>query len=142
MKTAFVFIVLQIHHPMMRERQIDLGMFVEKKEGDVDDKSDVELDGNDQLDLDLEQNDNDLESDLLSDSEDSAENAEEFQSSPTFPEQVISLRTLTYYTPPNQLRFSNFSLLMILLLKWLSRPTSMLFKEKHYDHSSQYLMGS
>ena len=90
----------------------------------------------------MEQNDNDLESDLLSDSEDSADNAEEFQSSPTLPEQVISLRTLTYYTPPNQLSFSNFSLSMILLLKWLSRPTSMLFKEKHYDHSSQYLMGS
>ena len=28
-------------------------MFVDKKEGDIDDKSDVELDGNDQLDLDL-----------------------------------------------------------------------------------------
>ena len=32
---------------MMRERQIDPGMFVDKKEGDVDDKSDVELEGND-----------------------------------------------------------------------------------------------
>ena len=31
---------------------------------------------------------------------------------------------------------------MILQLKWLSRPTSMLFKEAHHDHSSQNLKGS
>ena len=43
-------------------------MFVDEEEGDIDDESDVELDGNDQLDLDSEHNDDDLESDLLSDS--------------------------------------------------------------------------
>ena len=44
-------------------------------------ESDVELDGNDQLDLylDLEHNEDDLESDLLSHSEDRAASAEEFQ---------------------------------------------------------------
>ena len=53
--------------------------FVDEEKGDVDDESDVELDGNNQLDLDLdlEHNDNDLESDLLSDSEDRAGSAEE-----------------------------------------------------------------
>ena len=41
-------------------------MLVDEEEGDRDDESDVELDGNDQLDLDLdsEHNDDDLESDL------------------------------------------------------------------------------
>ena len=52
------------------------------EESDVDDESDVELDRNNQLDLDLdldlEHNDDDLESDLLSDSEDRAGSAEEF----------------------------------------------------------------
>ena len=44
------------------------------EEGDIDGLSGVELDGNDQLDLDLESehNDNNLESDLLFDSEDRA----------------------------------------------------------------------
>ena len=53
--------------------------FVDEEKGDVDDESDVELDGNNQLDLDLnsEHNDDDLESDLLSDSEDRAGFAEE-----------------------------------------------------------------
>ena len=43
------------------------------RKGYIDDESDVELDGNDQLDLDLdlEHNADDLESDLLSDSEES-----------------------------------------------------------------------
>ena len=38
---------------------------VDEEEGDIDDESDVELDGNDQLDLglDFEQNNDDLESD-------------------------------------------------------------------------------
>ena len=51
------------------------------------DESDVELDGNDQLDLDLysEHNDN-LQLDLLSDTENRAGSAEEFQWSPTHPE--------------------------------------------------------
>ena len=59
---------------MMRERGIDLGTFIDEEEGDIDDKSDVESDGYYQLhlDLDLEHNDEDLESDLLSDSEDRA----------------------------------------------------------------------
>ena len=54
-----------------------------KKKGDIDDGSNVELDGNIQLDLDLDSehsdNDHDLDSDLLSDSEDRAGSAEEFQ---------------------------------------------------------------
>ena len=51
----------------------------------IDDETNVELDGYDQLDLDLdsEHNDGDLESDLLSDSKDRAGSAEEFQWSPT-----------------------------------------------------------
>ena len=54
--------------------------FADEGKGDVDDESDVELDGNDQLDLDLdsEHNHDDLESGLLSDSEDRAGSAEEF----------------------------------------------------------------
>ena len=69
------------------EREIDLGMFVDEEEDDIDDERDVELDGKDQLDLDLasEHND-DLESDLLSDTEDRADFPEEFQWSPTLPE--------------------------------------------------------
>ena len=51
--------------------------FVDEEKGDVDDESDVELDGNNHLDLDSEHNDDDLESDLLSDSEDRAGSAEE-----------------------------------------------------------------
>ena len=95
------------------------------------------------LDLDSEHNDDDLESDsLLSDSVDRAGSAEEFQWSLTLPEQVLSLTILIYYTPFHQLSYSNFFIMMILLLKWLSRPTSMLFKEAHHDHSGQYLMGS
>ena len=80
------------------EREIDLGIFVDE-EGDIDDESDVELDGNGQLDLDLDSEHNsDLESDLdlLADSEDRAGSAEEFQWSPTLPQQVLSLRILIY----------------------------------------------
>ena len=71
------------------------------EEGDIDDESDVELDGNDQLDLDLdfEHNEDDLESDLLSDLEDRSGSAEEFQWYPTLPERVLSLRILIYFTP-------------------------------------------
>ena len=67
------------------------------------------MDANNQLDLDSEHNDDDLESNLLSYSEDRAGSAEEFQWSPTPPEQVLSLRILIYLTPPHQLSFSNFS---------------------------------
>ena len=79
MKAAFNFLVLQIHHLRMRERKIDQRKFVDE-EGDIDNESDVELDGNDQLDLDLdsEHNDDNLESDLLSDSMDRAGSAEDF----------------------------------------------------------------
>ena len=65
---------------MMREREIDQRKLVDE-EGDIEDGSDVELDGNDQLDLDLdtEHNDDDLELDLLSNSEDRAGSAEDFQ---------------------------------------------------------------
>ena len=45
----------------------DIGKFVDEEEGDIDNESDVELDGNDQLDLNSEPNDDDLESDLISD---------------------------------------------------------------------------
>ena len=41
-----------------------------------------------------------------------------------------------------QVKLFKLFIMMILLLKWLSRPTSMLFKEAHHDHSGQYLMGS
>ena len=53
---------------------------MDEEEGDTDVESDVELDGNRQLDLglDLEQNGN-LDSDLLSDSEEGAGSAEKFQ---------------------------------------------------------------
>ena len=49
--------------------------------GDMDDESDVELDGNYQLDLDLdsEHNDDDLESHLLFDSGDRVGSPEDFQ---------------------------------------------------------------
>ena len=90
------------------KKEIDLGTFVDGEEADIDDESDVKLDGNNQLDLDLEHND-DLESDLLSDSEDRAGSAEEFQWSLTLPEQVLSLRILVYYTPRHLLSYSIFS---------------------------------
>ena len=79
--------------------------FVDEEEGDIDDEIDVELNGNDQLDLDLdsEHNDDDLESDLLFDLEDRAGSAEEFQGSPTLPEGVLSLKIPNYYTPSHQL---------------------------------------
>ena len=72
-KAAFYF--LQIHHLIKRERERDLGTFVDEEEGDTDDENDVELDGTDQLDLDLdsEENDKHLESNLLSDSQDRAD---------------------------------------------------------------------
>ena len=81
---------------------------------DIDDESEVELDGNDQLNFDLDSEYNYDDLDLLSDLEDRAGSAEEFQWSPTLPERVLRLRILIYYTPPHQLSFSNFSLLMIL----------------------------
>ena len=58
---------------MKRERGgggLDLGTFEDEEEGDIHGESDVELDGNDHLDLD---------SDLLSDTEDRANSAGEFQ---------------------------------------------------------------
>ena len=60
-----------------RDRSRDVCRSVDEE----DDETDVELDGNDQLDLglDSEHNDGDLKSDLLSDSEDRAGSAEEFQ---------------------------------------------------------------
>ena len=67
-----------------RDRSRDVCRSVDE-EGDIDDETDVELDRYDQLDLDLdsEHNDGDLESDVLSHSEDRAGSAEEFQWSPT-----------------------------------------------------------
>ena len=62
------------------EREIDIWTFVDEEEGDIVDESNAEFDGNNQLDRDLdsEHNDDDFESDLLSDSEDRAGSAEEF----------------------------------------------------------------
>ena len=137
-KQLLIFYSLKIPSPD-EEREVDLGTFVDQEEGDIDEESDVELD----LDLDSEHNDDDLESDsLLSDSVDRAGSAEEFQWSLTLPEQVLSFdnTNLLHSLPPVKL-FKLF-IMMILLLKWLSRPTSMLFKEAHHDHSGQYLMGS
>ena len=48
------------------------------------------MDGNNLLDLDSEHNDDDFESDLLSDSEDRPGFAEEFQWSPTLPELTLA----------------------------------------------------
>ena len=93
----------------MREREIDQRKFVDEK-SDTDNESDVELDWNDHLDLISVHNYDDLESDLLSDSEDTAGSAEDFQWSPSLKKkQVLSLRILICYTPPHQLSFSNFS---------------------------------
>ena len=75
--------------------------FVDEEEGDIDDEIDVELNGNDQLDLDLDSEHND--DDLLFDLEDRAGSAEEFQGSPTLPEEVLSLKIPNYYTPSHQL---------------------------------------
>ena len=88
------------------KREIDIWTFVDEK-GDINDLSDAELDGNAQLDLDIdsEHNDDNSESDLLSDSVDRAGSAEEFQWSPTFPEQVLSLRILIYFIPSHHLSF-------------------------------------
>ena len=36
------------------KREIDQGKFVDEEEGDINDESDVELDGNDEQDLDLD----------------------------------------------------------------------------------------
>ena len=44
----------------MREREIDIGTFVDEEEGDIINESDVELDGSDQLDLNSEYNDDNL----------------------------------------------------------------------------------
>ena len=55
-------------------------MFVDVEEDDIDDENGVELDGDDQLDLDLASEHNDeVESDLLSYTEDRADSAEEFE---------------------------------------------------------------
>ena len=74
---------------------------------------------------------------LLSDSVDRAGSAEEFQCRTG---TKLDNTNLLHSLPPVKL-FKLF-IMMILLLKWLSRPTSMLFKEAHHDHSGQYLMGS
>ena len=61
-KAAFNF--LQSYNSIIDEdREVDLGTFVDKEEGDIDDKSDVELDLDLDLDLDSGHNDDDLESD-------------------------------------------------------------------------------
>ena len=91
-----------------RDRSRDVYRSIDEEEGVIDDESDVELDGNDLLDLDLEHSDEDFESDL-SDSEDIAGSAEEFQWFATLPETKLSLRIPINYIPPHQLSFSNYS---------------------------------
>ena len=59
MKAAFYFYSLTNPSPD-EKRDIDLGTFKDEEEGDIDDESDVELDGNDQLDVGFEQHDDDL----------------------------------------------------------------------------------
>ena len=100
MKAAFNF--YRLINPSPDKERDSSREFADEGKGDVDDESNVELDGNDQLDLDLylEHNDDYLESDLLSDSKDRAGSAEEFLWSPILSEQVLSLRILIYYTPP------------------------------------------
>ena len=52
MEAAFIFLSLTNPSPDY-EREIDQGTFLDEEEGDIDDESDVELNGNDQLNLDL-----------------------------------------------------------------------------------------
>ena len=59
-KQLLIFYSFTIPSPD-EEREVDLGTFVDKEEGDTDDESDVELDLD--LDLDSEHIDDDLESD-------------------------------------------------------------------------------
>ena len=61
LKAAFNFFKSYNSITWLREREVDLGTFVDEEEGDIDDESDVELD----LDLDSEHNDDDLDSDSL-----------------------------------------------------------------------------
>ena len=81
MKATFNF--FSLINPSPDKERDSSREFVDEEKGDVDHESDVEileLDGNNQLDLDLdsEHNDDDniIESDLLSDSEDRAGSAE------------------------------------------------------------------
>ena len=64
MKAAFNF--FSLINPSPDKERDSSREFVDEKKGDVDDESDVELDGNNQLDLDLdsEHNNDDLETDL------------------------------------------------------------------------------
>ena len=77
MKAAFNF--YSLIKPSPDKERDSSREFVDEEKVDVDDKSDVELGGNNQLDLDLdsEHSDDDLESDLLYDSKDRAGSAEE-----------------------------------------------------------------
>ena len=87
MKAALNFLHSLTNPSPDEQREIDLWTFVYEGEGDIDGESGVELDGNGQLDLDVDSEHNNYhESDLLSDSEEGAGSAEEFQWSPTLPE--------------------------------------------------------
>ena len=92
-KAAFDFLNSLINPSPEEERERELETSVDEEAGDIDDKSDVALDGNDQLDLDLNYTWSSMTttqvSDLLSDSEDRAGSAEEFQWSPTLSEQAL-----------------------------------------------------
>ena len=60
LRQLLIFYSLTIPSPD-EEREVDLGTFVGEEECYIDDKSDVKLD----LDLDVEHNDDDLESDRV-----------------------------------------------------------------------------
>ena len=69
---------------------------------DIDDESEVELDGNDQLNFDLDSEYSYDDLDLLSDLEDRAGSAEEFQWSPTLSRTGFKVETtnLLHSSPP------------------------------------------
>ena len=91
MKAALNFLHSFTNPSPDEERGIDLGTFVDEEEDDIDDESDLASEHN-----------GDLESDLLSDTEDKTDSAEEIQWSPTLQEQVLRLRILIYlyYSSP------------------------------------------
>ena len=94
------------------------------------------MDGNDQLDLDLdsEHNEVDLESDLLME----LALQRNFSDPQLF--QKLENTNLLRCSPP--LEFFKLFITDDFVTKMAEQTTSMLFKKAHHDHSSQYLMGT